>query len=49
MEGKKGKEPNLNSNSSKFKKRNSEDSLEITEDQFYVALGHEIRRKILIF
>jgi hypothetical protein len=47
MEGKKKKKEELNSNSSKFKKKISEDPLDITEDQFYVALGHEIRRKIL--
>ena len=49
MDGKKAKKPNSNSNSnsSKFKKKISEDQLDITEDQFYVALGHEIRRKIL--
>ena len=45
MENKENKKPK--SNSSKLKKDISEDSLEITEDQFYVALGHEIRRKIL--
>ncbi|MHA1562729.1 MAG: winged helix-turn-helix domain-containing protein [Promethearchaeota archaeon] len=44
-EDKKNLEPNLNS--SKFKKKNSDDPLDITEDQFYVALGHDIRRKIL--
>ena len=47
MEGKKKKEPNSNSNSSKIKKQNNKESLDFTEDQFYVALGHEIRRKIL--
>ncbi len=46
MEGKKKKlEPN--SNSSKFKKSINDDPLENTEDQFYVALGHDVRRKIL--
>ncbi len=46
MEGKK-KKPEPNSNSSKFKKNINDDPLENTEDQFYVALGHDVRRKIL--
>ena len=45
MEDKKNLESN--SNSSKFKKNNSYDPLDITEEKFYVALGHDIRRKIL--
>ena len=38
---------NKKSNSNKLKKGPKEDPLDITEDQFYVSLGHEIRRKIL--
>ncbi len=45
MEGKKNQKQKPNS--SKYKKHASENSLGITEDQFYIALGHEIRRKIL--
>ncbi len=45
MEDKKNKKPKSNSN--KFKKHISDNPLEITEDQFYISLGHDIRRKIL--
>nr|WP_147662891.1 winged helix-turn-helix domain-containing protein [Candidatus Prometheoarchaeum syntrophicum]QEE15997.1 hypothetical protein DSAG12_01825 [Candidatus Prometheoarchaeum syntrophicum] len=45
MENKENKKSNLNSNN--IKKEDKDIPLDITEDQFYVALGHEIRRKIL--